>query len=327
VSQTLLKDLLEMRRCVCGTEFAEGDLIYQTLKSRLQAEAQRSSDQALLELLFQLNAASDRISDAARGLADKDGEAEQYQEARRALDMGIKQVDAELEKLPQEDVAELRKQLKERREGLQRVARKQENLANSIAQCNERKDELEKERDKLAAKQGKVRGLQEREKLARKATEVLGSMYVKFAEDSRQAVEDLTKKEFTNFMESARGYSVALSEGYELQVLDPNGNLALQKLSMGQSQCLSLSFITAIARVSEKNPPIVIDMPFGRLDSGVHNAVSARLPEITSQLVLFLLPDIEWNDKTSKNLRSKASHIYQLDYDPSVEESMIHEGG
>ncbi len=325
VSQTLLKDLLEMQQCVCGTEFAEGDSIYQALETRLRSEQQRSSDQALLELLFQLRAASDRISDAARGLADKDGEAEQIQEARRALDMGIKQVDAELAKLPQEDVAELRKQLKERRDGLQTVTRKQEKLAIGIAGRKKDKDELEKKRDQLAAKEGKVKGLQEREKLARNAAEVLGDMYVTFAEDSRQAVEDLTKQEFTNFMESARGYSVTLSKGYELQVLDPNGNLALQKLSMGQSQCLSLSFITAIARVSEKNPPIVIDMPFGRLDSGVHNAISARLPEITSQLVLFLLPDVEWNDNTSKNLRSKASHIYQLDYDPTVEESTIQE--
>jgi DNA sulfur modification protein DndD len=265
------------------------------------------------------------VNDAARGLANKDEEAEQYQEARRALDLGIKQIDADLDKLPQENIADLRDRLKERRTGLRTVARKQQSIQDEIARLVVVRNDLEKKRDQLAAKQGKVQGLQEREKLARRATEVLDDMYVKFAEDSRQSVEALTKKEFAEFMESAQGYGVALSEDYELQVLDPNGNRALQRLSMGQSQCLSLSFITAIARVSEKNPPIVIDMPFGRLDSGVHNAISARLPEITSQLVLFLLPDVEWNDNTSKNLRSKASHIYQLDYDPKVEESTIQE--
>jgi DNA sulfur modification protein DndD len=84
---------------------------------------------------------------------------------------------------------------------------------------------------------------------------------------------------------------------------------------MGQSQCLSLAFITAISRVSEKNPPLVIDMPFGRLDETVHATISARLPEITSQLILFLLPNTEWNEKTKKNLKMKASHIYELEFD------------
>lgn len=325
VSQSLLKDLLEMRRCVCGTEFEDGDLIYQALESRLVAEQQRSSDQALLELLYQLRSASDLVNSAARDLANKDEDASRYEDMRRGLDLAINEVDAELDKMPQENVAQLRSDLKERRDALQSVTRKQQRLQDRIEQRDDDIKALEKKVDELAARQDKVRRLQTREKLARQSAEVLDEMYDRFAEDSRKAVEDLTKSEFTKFMESARGYGVALSRDYELQVLDPNGNRALQRLSMGQSQCLSLSFITAIARVSEKNPPIVIDMPFGRLDSAVHSAVSERLPEITSQLVLFLLPDIEWNEHTSKNLSGKASHIYQLQYDSKFEESTIQE--
>ena len=325
VSQTLLKDLLQMRRCVCGTEFEDGDRIHQTLESRLNEEQQRSSDQALLELLFQLRSASDLVNNAARDLANKDEDALRYDEARRGLDLAINEVDAELDKLPQEDVAQLRRGLKERRDGLQTVTRKQQQLQDRIEQIAIKIIDLEKKADELAARQNKIQRLQVREKLARRAADVLDEMYDRFAEDSRRAVEDLTKSEFAKFMESAQGYGVALSQDYELQVLDPNGNRALQRLSMGQSQCLSLSFITAIARVSEKNPPIVIDMPFGRLDSGVHSAVSGRLPEITSQLILFLLPDVEWNEHTSKNLSGKASHVYQLQYDPKAEESTVQE--
>lgn len=325
VSQTLLNDLLQMRECLCGTEFQEGDTVHQALESRLQKEQARSSDQALLELLFQLNSASDLINDAARNLADRDEQADQHREGRRALDLAIGQVDAELDKMPQADVAQLRTELKQRRESLQKNTRKQQSLEDQIEQRGVYIKNLEKRRDNLAAKQGKVQRLQNREQMAQKAANVLDEMYDKFAEDSRQAVEELTKQEFSRFMESAQGYDVALSEDYELQVLDPNGNRALQRLSMGQSQSLSLGFITAIARVSEKNPPIVIDMPFGRLDSDVHEAISARLPEITSQLILFLLPDVEWNDNTAKNLRSKSSHMYQLQYEPKTEESVIQE--
>lgn len=323
VSQTLLQDLLKMQKCVCGTEFVEGDPIHQTLEARLHTEQQRSSDQALLELLFQLRAASDLINSAARDLATKDEEASRHEDARRALDLAIAEIDAELDSMPQEDIATLREKLKERRDSSKSARTKQLRLQFQIEQLDAAIKDLEKKADQLAARQGKFQRLQARERLARKSAAVLDEMYDRFAEDSRKAVEDLTKQEFAKFMESAQGYGVALSEDYDLQVLDPNGNRALQRLSMGQSQCLSLSFITAIARVSEKNPPIVIDMPFGRLDSGVHSAVSGRLPDITSQLVLFLLPDIEWNEHTRTKLGGKASHIYQLHYDPKSEESTI----
>ena len=92
---------------------------------------------------------------------------------------------------------------------------------------------------------------------------------------------------------------------------------------MGQSQCLSLAFITAISRVSEKNPPLVIDMPFGRLDRNVHNQVSGRLPEIGSQIILFLIPEIEWNEVSEKNLQPKASHIYTIEFDEANRESNL----
>ena len=125
VSQSLLKDLLELRRCVCGTEFEDGDSIYQTLESRLITEQQRSSDQALLELLYQLRSTSDLVNSAARDLANKDEDASRYEDIRRGLDLAINEVDAELDKMPQENVAQLRSDLEERRDGLQNVTRKQ----------------------------------------------------------------------------------------------------------------------------------------------------------------------------------------------------------
>ena len=47
VSQALLKDLLELKRCICGTEFQEGDQIFQALTARLEAERAKSSGQEL----------------------------------------------------------------------------------------------------------------------------------------------------------------------------------------------------------------------------------------------------------------------------------------
>ncbi|HOJ19717.1 MAG TPA: hypothetical protein PLT92_14230, partial [Ignavibacteriaceae bacterium] len=175
----------------------------------------------------------------------------------------------------------------------------------------------------LAKKQKNVQALQLRESLARTASDQISEIYEIFAEDSRSSVEQFTIDEFKNFVFSSSEYHVSLNKDYELVVMDSNGNKVLQRLSMGQSQCLSLAFITAISRVSQKHPPLVIDMPFGRLDEAVHDTVSKRLPELTSQLILFLLPNTEWNQTTQRNLKPKAKYIYQLEFDNKSRKTMV----
>lgn len=315
VSQTLLKDLLKLQRCLCGTEFEEGDTIYQRLTIRLEAERKKSSQPDLVDLLMDLKTASDLVSEAYQQMEKKDEEIVELNRNRQELQLALNQIDIELDKLPKEDVAELSRQARERRDALISNATKKQRVLNRIENCENQIKVYEKQRDELSLKQEKVRKLQRRERLAQRAAEEIEKIYEIFAEHSRRAVEDLTIQEFKKFVRSASEYNVALSKDYELEVLDSNGNRALQRLSMGQSQCLSLSFITAISRVSEKNPPLVIDMPFGRLDRDVHHAVSTRLPQITSQLILFLIPHIEWNEVTAANLETKASHIYQLEFD------------
>jgi len=323
VSQTLLKDLLKIQRCLCGTQFEEGDKVHQTLERRLQEEKAKSGRQELLSLLMSLQTAQERITNNYDQLRQEDERLRNLRERRIELGRALDQIDTQLAELPKEDVAELAKQAKERRDDLVSTEGKIQRTQSKIEACEERIKEIRKQRDELSKQQAKVRSLQRRENLAQQAADEIDKIYDVFAENSRQAVETLTIKEFKHFVPSSSTYQVSLSEDYELIVLDSNGNRALQRLSMGQSQCLSLAFITAISRVSEKNPPLAIDMPFGRLDFEVHDSVSARLPELTNQLILFLIPGAEWNEVTTKNLSHKARYIYQLNFDNSNRQTEI----
>jgi DNA sulfur modification protein DndD len=323
VSQTLLTDLIKLDRCICGTEFVEGDAIHQALLHRLESEKRKPNDQALLDLLMELGKASALIDEAFSRLQEQDRQAQLLRTDLREIGLEIQQVDQELGKLPKVDVRKLVQEVRDRRNALSGVERKI-NQAQSQIQVTEKSiQNLVKKRDELSKQQTKARALQLRERLATTAENEIDRIYQVFAEKSRQAVEALTIEEFKRFVLSASEYQVRLSEDYELEVLDSNGNRALQRLSMGQSQCLSLSFITAISRVSEKHPPLVIDMPFGRLDQDVHDAISRRLPDLTRQLILFLIPNIEWNETTDRNLTPKCSHIYQLDFEEKNRQTTI----
>lgn len=325
VSQTLLRDLLKLNKCICGTEFDEGDPIHHALSTRLAAEQAKPNDQALLDLMIDLGKASALIEEASHRVGVVDGRLHQLKKEKREIGLAIDQIDNELDKLPKLNVTQLIADARERRNALIANERKINRTQPQIDICEQNIRQLDKKRTKLGKQQTKVRKLQLREQLANMSAEKVENIYDVFAEDSRQAVEELTIQEFKHFVRSASGYEVALSQDYELEVLDSSGNRALQRLSMGQSQCLSLSFITAISRVSEKHPPLVIDMPFGRLDKSVHDAISTRLPMITSQLILFLIPGVEWNDTTEMNLSPIASHVYRLEFDDSFRQTTIQE--
>lgn len=323
VSTSLLEDLLHLKRCLCGEVFAVGDPRHAALVRRLEAERRGPTGQELLTLLYATHTAREDIGAARRRLSDLDGEQDGVREKQRELDLAVKQAEQELAKLPMEDVADLYRQEKEAGRDRDGIIRALQQAEDSLKQCEALIKKLAREREEAARQNQKARAIYLRERLAQQASGMLEQLHETVAEDSRKAVEEMTREEFQRFVRSSSHYTVGLTEDYELEVLDSNGNRALQRLSMGQSQCLSLAFITAISRVSEKNPPFVIDMPFGRLDRDVHDTVSRRLPDITSQLVLFLLPGSEWHDGTQTNLEPRLCHLYNLDFDAPTRESTI----
>ncbi len=316
IAKIFIEEMLNNGSCFfCMEKIEAGNKIFNALMARLEIDKNKKSNERLLDYRGDIKNVSDVINDGLIELKRANSQAHDFDSILFKLRLEKDQIDADLKILPQEDIVLIMRQLDEYRIDEIAQIRREADLQNQIGIITDKVKKLDVDRKELSKKQEKVRSYQLRESLARRAAEEINKIYELFAEESRAAVEKLTIEEFKNFIFSSSEYHVSLSKDYELEVLDSNGNEALQRLSNGQSQCLSLAFITAISRVSEKNPPLVIDMPFGRLDETVHAVISKRLPEITSQLILFLLPSTEWNEQTQRNLKSKAKYIYELEFD------------
>ena len=326
IRQTFFDDLFQMQECICGTHFKteDGDAIYEHLKQRLAQEKDRSAEEDhLIDLYHQLTQATSLI----RGEWDQLKADEDYvitlEEEARSLMYQSKEIDTQLGDVPIEHINVLVRERQERdardKQLVADLATKEEQLKVSEKELKS----LEGDRKALGKRQEETGAQHLRSELAKAAADQLNRLYDDFAEQSRQDVETLTIEEFKAFVFSSSNYRVALSRDYSLEVLDANGNRALQRLSMGQSQCLSLAFITAIARVSKKQPPLVIDMPFSRLDHSVHQAISQRLPDLAQQTILFLIPKVEWNETTQPILSKYAQHIYEMNFDEQRRQTSI----
>jgi DNA sulfur modification protein DndD len=326
ISENLLEEIIEIRRCICGTEFEDGDNQYEELKRKLNEEKiKKGKGENLLDLFFEIRNAKGDIKSAKLDLVLLGKDRAKYDQEIIEIDKELKEILDKLKNIPEENISGLVNNFTEGTKDLERTKRRIFDIKKSISDKDIQIKQLQIKREQMGQQQEKVRKFQLRDKLAQDSAEELEKIFEKFAEDSRKEIEIYTREEFEKFIPSANALKVGISPEFHYDVVDQNGNPALQQLSMGQKQALSLAYITSISRVSEKNPPLVIDMPFGRLDGDVQVNIAKGLPELSSQVILMLLPNTEWNEKTKPHLKSKASAIYELAFDKKNRQTTIKE--
>lgn len=327
ISENLLRELLEMRKCICGTEFTKSDPAYKELNRRLTQEIEKhNKGKDLNDLFYELNSTASNIKNARLKVVEIEKERALTEKTINTITRQIEEINEKLGNVPNEDIAKLAQKLKDLTENRDESKYKAQVAQEKIREKEKLIQDLGMQRDELAKQQEKVRGLLLRDELAQKAAEELEKIFAKFAEDSRHDVEKLTREEFQKFIPTARALSVGIDAEFHYDVKDQNGNPALQQLSNGQRQALSLAYITSISRVSEKNPPLVIDMPFGRLDKDVQDNIAARLPDLASQVILLMLPETEWNEHTKSMLKERTSNVYKLSFDAKKRQTTIGKG-
>ncbi|MGF1571079.1 MAG: DEAD/DEAH box helicase family protein [Nodosilinea sp.] len=125
-------------------------------------------------------------------------------------------------------------------------------------------------------------------------------------------------------------YTPRLNDKYELTLEDnTTGRPTPVAASQGENQILSLSFIGAIVdKVREWSQdrhsslfmgpesdvfPLVMDSPFGALDSVHRRQVARSLPQLANQLVV-LVSKTQWRDEVEKEMDELIGRMYVLSY-------------
>jgi len=72
----------------------------------------------------------------------------------------------------------------------------------------------------MGEKQEKARKYQLRDNLAQKSADELSRLFEKFAEDSRNEIQDLTSKAFKSFIPTAEALSVGINAEFHYDVRD-----------------------------------------------------------------------------------------------------------
>jgi DNA sulfur modification protein DndD len=103
----------------------------------------------------------------------------------------------------------------------------------------------------------------------------------------RQTVETEASKAFKAMSTQTAYQGLRINENYGLTILDQYGHEVLLR-SAGAEQIVALSLIAGLSHSGRPAGPVVMDTPFGRLDTKHRKNILGYLPDSASQLILFV---------------------------------------
>ena len=312
IRQQFVTDLLDSRRCICGRAIDE----HSEAEQRLHALLQQSVSARLENQVIETNHALIKLREWAETRA---GELRRLLQERMAMIHEIEALEGRLSDLvlqlkdsPEEDVRTLEKTRDQFMDDRQNYIYEQGELNERIRNGRLHIEQLESDIAKARKQSDQANRLERKMLLAKAGANAIEETYQTFADQMRAEIERRTNEIFASLIWKEHHFaSVSLNENYYLEVVDRYGTAARADLSAGERQVLSLSFIAAMAQVSGGEAPLVMDTPFGRLSADHRHSITQNIPQLASQMVLFVT-DEELHGQARQNLEPYIGYEYRL---------------
>jgi DNA sulfur modification protein DndD len=328
IKQQFVQDLLDRKRCICGTELVVGSEHYNLVESWLsqagskELEDKFTSTSAGVKLMEQYR--PDLFAQLRELKNRKDTELEQLTSIREELDeIGVK-----LTEKDSEEIRKLERRRKELEDLIRDYDRKEGNYNGQIKQAQVHINKLNQEIEKCETLEAKASLAKNRMEACQKARDTIEAIHEEAAIKVKNDIQNRINEVYSHFLR--KGYMAKLNEDYTLQIVKEFGETEKTvAMSQGERQITSLAFIGALVDTAreqwEKGKtrffrggiyPIVMDSPFGTLDPDHRRRIAQGIPSLSQQVVV-LVSDSQWEGDVQKHLSTKIGAEYVLvNYSP-----------
>ncbi len=287
-SVKLLQELLKYEKCVCGRciDADSRNFIMKEIDSL--ASGASSTEEAIRQddLYNKLKALADyKIPNFDELLSECDRlneELEEIKQTAHSLERETREIKQEDAQAVWEMVGSAEQISKEKQEQIER-------LNKEIEYLKKQEESQRRKIEKLASQDKQTATLGRQAKLARGLYEATDELIKWRTEERKQIIEAKTSDihhRVTNKPEEYIGIKVEPYK-YTLGVKNAVGDIIDPKtLSAGEKEALAFAFITGLNLASGTAAPLIMDTPFGHLDTNHQKNLINSLPEIPSQVIV-----------------------------------------
>lgn len=153
--------------------------------------------------------------------------------------------------------------------------------------------------------------LQSKIDLIDKQITIFNKSIANFREKMRTDIEKSASKIFRKLTSEKDYGGLQINDKYYMHIVDTNGRI-VERRSQGAEQVVTMSLIGALIDCSVREAPVIMDTPLGRLDTVHGSNILKWIPEMSTQVMLFVTSR-EFSEEIDRpKLGTKIGHEYTL---------------
>jgi DNA sulfur modification protein DndD len=296
-NEEFVKDLLEMEKCICGSELKLGSHAHASVAGLLHRAANATMRSRVGKVRAQLSQLrSERSKAPGRLEAANKRLAEARQDISR-LEADLQEISEQLSGINFDEIASRESKRNELRVEANKKREQIGSLGGQIQSAVSEKSAAERDLQKLAGEDAGAQIFMSRYNLC----ESLKARLEKELIDEEKQARSVLRKSITKILErtSRKNFRLQMTEDYSISLVNEAGT-QLPK-SSGENQLLGLAFTAALVEFAKLRQnaqdyrllrgtvaPLVLDSPFGQLDDDYRKTTAQYVPEMAGQVVLMV---------------------------------------
>lgn len=152
--------------------------------------------------------------------------------------------------------------------------------------------------------------------------EVLKDSLEGFRKSMREKVGEEASDIFTKLTTEPDYDGLTITGKYYLEIVDSQKRI-ISRRSAGAEQIVAMSLIGALVRCAVRQGPVIMDTPFGRLDTGHRRRILEWAPTIGTQVMLFVQSGEFDRERDLKFLGNKVGREYRIQREASNRSSIV----
>jgi len=201
------------------------------------------------------------------------------------------------------------------RDGAKEVEKKEFELAEFKAQLRSLQNSLNSEKAEASP-------FKQEAALLSSLEEVLKNSLEGFRKSMREKVGEEASEIFKQLTTEPDYDGLTITGKYYLEIIDSQKRI-ISRRSAGAEQIVAMALIGALVRCAVRQGPVIMDTPFGRLDTGHRRRILEWAPTIGTQVMLFVQSGEFDRDRDFKFLGNKVGREYRIQREAANRSSIV----